>query len=74
MSARDEIINETVTSRATMSRLLDAYRAEVLAEAAPPCSVCETPIEWVDCPTGEWWAHHTHPEDGHDAVPPGGAA
>lgn len=51
--------------------MADAHRAEVLAEAAPPCAVCETPIEWVACPTGGWWAHHTHPEDGHDAQPPG---
>lgn len=51
--------------------LIDAHRAEVLAEAAPPCAVCETPIEWVACPTGGWWAHHTHPADEHDAQPPG---
>jgi hypothetical protein len=55
----------------TAPALLDAYRAEVLAETAPPCAVCETPIEWVACPTGGWWAHHTHPDDGHDALPPG---
>lgn len=39
--------------------------------AAPPmeCINCETPVGWVDCPTGGWWAHETHPADGHDADP-----
>lgn len=54
-----------------VDRSIDAYRAEVLADAAPPCAVCEASIEWVDCPTGGWWAHHVHPADGHDALPPG---
>ncbi|MER6183075.1 hypothetical protein [Streptomyces sp. NPDC001652] len=37
----------------------------------PPmvCINCETPVGWVDCPTGGWWAHETHPADGHDADP-----
>jgi hypothetical protein len=72
MSARNELLALAMWGDdRTAPRLLDAYRAEVLREAAPPCAVCETPIEWVDCPTGGWWAHHTHPEDGHDAQPPG---
>ncbi|MDH6610253.1 hypothetical protein M2164_005888 [Streptomyces sp. SAI-208] len=33
------------------------------------CRVCVTPIAWVDCPAGGWWAHNQHPEDGHDAIP-----
>jgi hypothetical protein len=39
--------------------------------ATPPmvCINCETPVGWVDCPTGGWWAHETHPKDGHDADP-----
>lgn len=24
-------------------------------------------IRYIDCPTGSWWAHETHPTDGHDA-------
>ncbi|MPY47094.1 hypothetical protein [Streptomyces acidicola] len=32
------------------------------------CRTCVTPIAYVDCPTGGWWAHDTHPADGHDAV------
>lgn len=37
----------------------------------PPtaCRTCVTPINFIDCPTGGWWAHDTHPADGHDAVP-----
>lgn len=60
---------------AIADRVMNAYapghREEVLAEAAPPCAACETPIEWVACPTGGWWAHHAHPAGGHDAQPPG---
>ena len=39
--------------------------------ATPPmaCINCETPVGWVDCPTGGWWAHETHPADEHDADP-----
>ncbi|MFJ6559919.1 hypothetical protein ACIQMV_08560 [Streptomyces sp. NPDC091412] len=33
------------------------------------CRVCVTPIGWIECPTGGWWAHSQHPADGHDAVP-----
>lgn len=53
------------------AELRTELRQQLLAEAAPPCAVCETPIEWVACPTGGWWAHHPHPGDGHDAQPPG---
>jgi hypothetical protein len=28
-----------------------------------------TPIGFIDCPTGSWWAHDRHPADQHDAVP-----
>lgn len=31
------------------------------------CRTCMRPCQWIDCPTGGWWAHLTHPEDGHDA-------
>lgn len=33
------------------------------------CRTCVTPIAWIDCPTGGWWAHDEHPADEHDAVP-----
>ena len=33
------------------------------------CRACVTPIAWVDSPTGGWWEHNQHPEDGHDAIP-----
>jgi hypothetical protein len=36
---------------------------------AATCRTCATPIGYVDCPTGSWWAHDQHPADGHDAVP-----
>jgi len=32
------------------------------------CAVCHSPVFFQDCPTGGWWIHHTHPDDGHDAV------
>lgn len=34
------------------------------------CDTCGGPIEWIECPTGGWWKHALHPEDGHDAVGP----
>jgi hypothetical protein len=33
------------------------------------CRTCVTPIAWIDCPTGGWWAHAEHPADNHDAIP-----
>lgn len=33
------------------------------------CAVCQQTCEYIDCPTGGWWAHLTHPADGHDADP-----
>ncbi|CAM5620373.1 hypothetical protein [Streptomyces aurantiogriseus] len=33
------------------------------------CRTCVTPINYIDCPTGGWWAHEQHPADEHDAVP-----
>lgn len=33
------------------------------------CAACQDVISWIDCPTGGWWAHEIHPEDGHDARP-----
>lgn len=31
------------------------------------CVTCGDAIRWIDCPTGGWWQHHTHPSDDHDA-------
>ncbi|WP_214929181.1 hypothetical protein [Streptomyces sp. ISL-98] len=45
--------------------LPDTVRARIQAR----CLICRTSIGWIDCPTGGWWAHDTHPGDGHDAVP-----
>lgn len=33
------------------------------------CGVCSGPTVWIDAPTGGWWKHMIHPEDGHDAEP-----
>lgn len=33
------------------------------------CNRCYTICYWIDCPTGGWWAHIVHPDDGHDADP-----
>lgn len=32
------------------------------------CQRCQEEIEWVDCPTGGWWAHRVHPTDNHDVM------
>ena len=32
-----------------------------------PCKICQSSVGWVSCPTGGWWAHLVHPDDGHDA-------
>lgn len=34
------------------------------------CRACRRPLIWYESPTGGWWAHVTHPDDGHDAVAP----
>jgi hypothetical protein len=31
------------------------------------CGECRTHVDWIDCPTGGWWSHRTHPTDNHDA-------
>lgn len=38
-----------------------------LMNTQPVCETCKTEAEWIDCPTGGWWAHWEHPDDGHDA-------
>lgn len=37
--------------------------------APSECSHCGAAIDWIECPTGSWWAHRIHPADGHDAHP-----
>ncbi|WAU84892.1 hypothetical protein O1Q96_37505 [Streptomyces sp. Qhu-G9] len=39
------------------------------AEHRARCLICRTAITWIDCPTGGWWAHDTHPGDDHNAIP-----
>ena len=34
------------------------------------CGECGGSIHWLNAPTGGWWAHDRHPDDGHDATPP----
>lgn len=31
------------------------------------CRSCGTGVQWIECPTGGWWAHLVHPPDDHDA-------
>lgn len=40
-----------------------------LAPGRQLCNICGGHINYQDAPTGGWWAHETHPEDGHDAWP-----
>ena len=44
-------------------------RHEVPTFADSYCAKCGHDIRWVDCPTGGWWSHLEHPENGHDATP-----
>jgi DNA-binding CsgD family transcriptional regulator len=37
-------------------------------QIAARCTTCGQPCGWIDCPTGGWWAHASHPADGHDAA------
>lgn len=32
------------------------------------CAACGELMDYVDCPTGGWWAHRVHPSDEHDAM------
>ncbi|WP_306364621.1 hypothetical protein [Nocardia sp. CC227C] len=32
------------------------------------CTTCDGAINWIECPTGGWWAHEAHPVDHHDAA------
>lgn len=41
---------------------------EGLAPFVAICGRCDGWLEWIDCPTGGWWAHEKHPADSHDAV------
>lgn len=38
-------------------------------ESIGRCGICQGEVGWISCPTGGWWAHRSHPEDGHDAQP-----
>lgn len=40
----------------------------MLADCALKCQQCKGAVEWIDSPTGGWWAHAVHPQDGHVAV------
>lgn len=33
------------------------------------CTVCEGDGEFIQSPTGSWWAHESHPADHHDYAP-----
>jgi hypothetical protein len=47
------------------------FDVKVVAALASPragiCDTCKQPMHWLNAPTGGWWAHDTHPDDGHDA-------
>jgi hypothetical protein len=52
-----------------MAAVLLAEIRRLRTQPSMVCINCETPVGWVDCPTGGWWAHEQHPADGHDADP-----
>jgi hypothetical protein len=33
------------------------------------CAPCQQQCLWIECPTGGWWSHIIHPDDGHNADP-----
>lgn len=41
--------------------------AALMSPRAGTCHVCSQPMHWLAAPTGGWWAHDVHPDDGHDA-------
>lgn len=48
------------------------WQAVLEVNTPPPtsvCGVCKGVVGWIDCPTGGWWSHEVHPDDGHDAAP-----
>lgn len=55
---------------------LEQTAAEIIAAldgqtstSTSACDVCAQQVEWIDCPTGGWWAHLSHPSTTvHDAV------
>lgn len=51
---------------------LDGLLKVIIDDFAAPvtCTVCAQEIEWISCPTGGWWAHVKHSEDGHEAISP----
>jgi hypothetical protein len=48
---------------------VDASVDRIRATYLHTCAECKGAIGYVECPTGSWWAHETHPADDHDAVP-----
>ncbi|AWT42598.1 MULTISPECIES: hypothetical protein [Streptomyces] len=65
MAANAEFIAHARTDVPAMAAEIRRLRAQ----ADMVCALCETPVAWIDCPTGGWWAHDEHPADGHDASP-----
>lgn len=72
--APEAVIGEHTADNSPWANALDLITSAAEVDklrATPPmvCINCDTPVGWVDCPTGGWWAHETHPADGHDADP-----
>jgi hypothetical protein len=60
---------KTVTRKISRETAAEWGLPEYHSMTPPPqCEVCKDSIEWIDCPTGSWWAHWEHPADEHDAV------
>lgn len=69
----DREVGELKAERDRLARLLAAESARVAELEAQraivaTCDTCHGSIHWIECPTGGWWAHDTHPDDHHDAV------
>lgn len=46
---------------------LTVHADEIESGKLRPCGTCRRLAQWIDCPTGGWWAHLVHPTDNHDA-------
>lgn len=71
MEAQDRVELYEKAMNTAMQDMGTGMRGYHLLQAAlngDVCQDCKDFIHWIDCPTGGWWAHITHPADNHDAV------
>lgn len=66
-----------MTTLSPAAAVIELTEADITARELAPdratrfteCRACGQPAEWLDSPSGGWWAHLHHPADGHDVDP-----